>query len=74
MFEKLKSWKTTITGIVLCIFSLILFSQDRPLEAGIVLTAGVGLLAAKDSTVTGVGSSAVTESEIKKDLSQKNQV
>ena len=68
----IKSWKTTIIGVILLAGAIILFLNDRPLEASICLTNSIGMFVAKDSTVTGVGSAAKTEHEIDKAIQTKN--
>lgn len=64
MFDHLKSWKTTIIGVILLLFGVILFSIDKPIEGSMCVASSLGFFAAKDSTVTGVGDNAKTESEI----------
>jgi len=49
----LKSWKTTISGTLLLCFAAYLFSKGKDTEAVIAAGAGIGLLSAKDSNVTG---------------------
>jgi hypothetical protein len=55
-----KNWKTTATGSLLiaqCIIeAIVAYLQGHPIDYGgimIRITAGIGLLAAKDSNVTG---------------------
>lgn len=50
---KHKSWKTTISGAVLCVFAIVFFIMEKPIEGGMAAAAGIGLLSAKDGDVTG---------------------
>lgn len=50
---KSKSWKTTISGAMLCAFAIVLFIIEKPIEGGLAAMAGIGLLSAKDGDVTG---------------------
>jgi hypothetical protein len=50
---KFKSWKTTISGAALCVFAIVFFLIDKPIEGGMAAVAGIGLLSAKDNNVTG---------------------
>lgn len=63
MFD-IKSWKTTLTGVILLIAAGVLFYLGQPVEAGICLTAAIGFFSSKDSTVTGVGKDAKTKNEL----------
>lgn len=69
----MKNPKTNLFGIILMIFTIILFLINRPVEAGIVLSVAITCFIAKDSTTTGVGKDSITESEIEK-LRQRNQI
>lgn len=50
---KFKSWKTTLSGSLLCMFAIALFFIDKPIEGSMAAVAGIGLLSAKDGDVTG---------------------
>lgn len=51
--RKLKSWKTTISGIAIIVVKLLtMHGRISPADAPIILT-GIGLIAAKDHNVTG---------------------
>jgi hypothetical protein len=65
MTNILISWKTSIFGLLLVIGGIFLLTNNRIVEGSMCLTAGCGLFNAKDSGVTGVGSSAKTEDKIK---------
>lgn len=51
----MKSWKTTISGAVLFAGGIYLLVVGKSVEGGICMTAGVGLLSAKDYNATGKG-------------------
>lgn len=72
--DQIKSWKTTIIGFILLIAGVYLLVIGKTVEGGICLTSSLGFFAAKDSTVTGVGSSAITEHEISQELQNKNHI
>lgn len=63
----MKSWKTTVIGILLLAGAIALFFIKREIEGGIVITIALGFLSAKDANVTGVGDDAKTLKEIKKE-------
>jgi len=62
-----KNWKTTVSGAILLLGGIALFCINRPIEGGMCVVAGVGLLSAKDSTTTGVGENSKTLHEINKE-------
>ena len=64
LMEQIKSWKTTIIGVILMTGAIILYVLDKPIEASMCLANSIGFFMAKDYSVTGVGKSAITESEI----------
>lgn len=66
MFD-IKSWKTTLIGVILLLAAIALFYFGQPVEAGICLTASLGFFSAKDSTVTGTGKDAKTANELEKE-------
>ncbi len=68
---KIKSWKTALAGLLAVLPQLlIIFFPDKITEAqanGLsMLFVASGLVAAKDSNVTGVGDGAMTKKEIDK--------
>jgi hypothetical protein len=59
---------TTIPGALLFVGGIILFIIDRPVEAALAVTSGIGLLMSKASNVTGVGDDAKTKKQIEEDI------
>jgi len=50
----MKNWKTTLVGITIIIAGIYVFVTTKDwTQAGIAVTAGIGLLLAKDNNVTG---------------------
>jgi hypothetical protein len=49
----LNSWKTSIFGLLLVVGGIYLLTIEKTVEGGLCLAAGLGLLSAKDSGVTG---------------------
>lgn len=47
------NYKTTLSGSILCIMSIVLFVIHQPVEGTMAAVAGIGLLSAKDGDVTG---------------------
>jgi len=66
-----KSWKTTALGIMTCLSAIISVAQplidNEPMTqpdfatAAAMFMAGIGLIFAKDSNVSGTGTDAVTK-------------
>lgn len=67
----MKNWKTNAFGLVILIISVILFYMGRPAEGAVCLATAGGFFVSKDSTTTGVGTSARTENEIKQEYEDK---
>lgn len=49
----MKSWKTTIAGIVAIGAGVWLLTIGKTIEGGALITVGIGLVSAKDNNVTG---------------------
>ena len=49
----MKSWKTTVSGIVVLGAGIYLLSKGENVQGGVCITIGLGLLSAKDGDVTG---------------------
>lgn len=63
----MKSWKTTICGLILIAAGIVFITLKETAYAVMSIPAGIGLLAAKDSTVTGVGEDKKSLKEINKE-------
>ena len=50
-----KNWKTTLIGVATIVIGLLTSKGQLDAQTGTAITAGIGLILAKDNNVTGTG-------------------